>query len=124
VCCCCAGNYCVGGAEGRQRGNGRIVVSEFNGKSGEDCGWDVVKTIEIPSKAAFMDYSGMAYRGSKVSGHVCVCVMRTVTCTRPCSVVKLLARRCSNWPPLFMFAMVARQTPTLTRQGTQMCIHM
>jgi hypothetical protein len=43
------------------------VVSEFNGKSGDECGWEVVKTVEIPSKAAFQDYSGMAFRGDRVS---------------------------------------------------------
>ena len=41
-------------------------MSEFNGKSGQDCGWDVIKTVEIPSKANFIDYSGMAFRGNKV----------------------------------------------------------
>lgn len=70
LCACVAGNYCVGGSEGKERGHGRIVVSEFNGKSGDDCGWDVLKTVEIPSKAAFMDYSGMAFRGNKVSRRV------------------------------------------------------
>lgn len=79
LCCCVpchavpchlppfAGNFCVGGSQGRERGNGRIVVSEFNDKSGDECGWEVLKTVEIPSKAAFMDYSGMALRGDRVS---------------------------------------------------------
>lgn len=74
--CCAApmpGNYCVGGEEGRDPGNGRIVVAEYNGGSGDDCGWDVVKTVEIPSIANFVDYSGMAFRGDKV----CLCVEHT-----------------------------------------------
>lgn len=62
------GNYCVGGAQGREPGNGRIVVAEYNRKSGDECGWDVVKTVEIPSTANFIDYSGMAFRGNKVNG--------------------------------------------------------
>lgn len=64
----CLGNYCVGGAQGREPGNGRIVVAEYNRKSGDQCGWDVVKTVEIPSTAYFTDYSGMAFRDNKVKG--------------------------------------------------------
>lgn len=56
----------MGGSQGREPGNGRIVVAEFNGKEGEGCGWEVLKTIEIPATAAFTDYSGMAFRGNKV----------------------------------------------------------
>jgi hypothetical protein len=41
---------------------------QFNGKSGEgQCGWDVVKEVAIPRTADFLDYSGMAFMGSKVS---------------------------------------------------------
>ncbi len=60
------GNNCEGGKRGRKPGHGRVVVSKFNGKSGEECGWDVVKVINIPRTAYFMDYSGMAFRGEKV----------------------------------------------------------
>jgi hypothetical protein len=89
----CAGNYCVGGSEGKERGNGRIVVSESNDKSGDDCGWDPVKTVEIPSKAAFMDYSGMAFRGNKVSWHRCVCqALMQNRCSRQGSLVTLLTK--------------------------------
>ena len=56
----------MGGAQGREPGNGRIVIAEFNDKSGDECGWDVIKTVEIPAKAYFTDYSGMAFRGDKV----------------------------------------------------------
>jgi hypothetical protein len=63
------GNFCVGGLEGRIPGNGRIVVSEFNDKEGPACGWDVVKVVNIPPSANFTDYSGMAFRGSRVSQH-------------------------------------------------------
>uniref|UniRef100_A0A383W8D3 Uncharacterized protein n=1 Tax=Tetradesmus obliquus TaxID=3088 RepID=A0A383W8D3_TETOB len=64
----CEGNFCKGGAEGRETGNGRIIVSQFNGKSREGaCGWDVVKEVAIPPAADFMDYSGMAFRGSKTA---------------------------------------------------------
>jgi hypothetical protein len=61
-----AGNYCVGGEQGREPGNGRIVVAEYNDKKGDECGWEVLKTVDIPDAAYFTDYSGMAFRGDKV----------------------------------------------------------
>jgi hypothetical protein len=39
---------------------------QFNGKQGEECGWEVIKEVAIPRTAKFIDYSGMAFRGSKV----------------------------------------------------------
>jgi hypothetical protein len=46
-----------------------LLVLQFNGKSGEgECGWDVIKEVAIPPTADFLDYSGMAFRGSKVRG--------------------------------------------------------
>eukprot|EP00879_Flechtneria_rotunda_P001126 GHRR01001268.1.p1 GENE.GHRR01001268.1~~GHRR01001268.1.p1 ORF type:complete len:366 (+),score=117.53 GHRR01001268.1:185-1282(+) len=63
----CEGNYCAGGKEGRIPGHGRVVVSEYNGKDGDDCGWDVKKVVHIPKTAEFMDYSGMAFKGDKVA---------------------------------------------------------
>ncbi|KAF6264263.1 hypothetical protein COO60DRAFT_171905 [Scenedesmus sp. NREL 46B-D3] len=64
----CEGNFCSGGAEGRTTGNGRIIVSQFNGQAGDGaCGWDVVKEVPIPPAANFVDYSGMAFRGNKAA---------------------------------------------------------
>ena len=61
----CEGNSCMGGAEGKQPGNGRIVVAQLERPSGGDggsgCVWTPVKTIDIPSSAYFQDYSGFAY---------------------------------------------------------------
>lgn len=63
----CEGNHCWGGERGKDAGNGRIVVSVSNGKSGKECGWDVVKTVKIPRTAYFTDYSGMAVRGDRIA---------------------------------------------------------
>lgn len=61
-----AGNYCKGGRRGRERGNGRVVVAEF-WKNATGCGWEVVKKAVIPPSADFQDYSGMDFRGDRVS---------------------------------------------------------
>jgi hypothetical protein len=66
-----AGNYCVGGSQGREEGNGRVVISRHNGRAGAECGYEVLKTINVPPTAAFTDYSGMAFRGNKVRARVC-----------------------------------------------------
>jgi len=63
------GNYCLGGKAGRDSGNGRMVVAEFNNKKGDACGWDVVKVVNIPPTADFTDYSDISFRGNKVSQH-------------------------------------------------------
>lgn len=58
----CEGNWCSGGAKGREAGNGKIVVLEYQpGNSTEPCGWHVLKTLDIPSGAAFEDYSDLAF---------------------------------------------------------------
>jgi hypothetical protein len=52
----CEGNYCTGGRQGRQPGNGRIIVSQLQTSNGDKgCMWQPVKTIEIPSSAYFQD---------------------------------------------------------------------
>ena len=56
----CEGNFCSGGREGRDPGNGRIVVSQLEWFAESGCVWKPVKTINIPSAAYFRDYSGMA----------------------------------------------------------------
>ncbi|KIZ05261.1 hypothetical protein MNEG_2696 [Monoraphidium neglectum] len=62
----CEGNYCRGGKKGRDPGNGRIVVSQF-WKNSSGCAWDVVKIVDIPPSANFMDYSGIDFRGDRVA---------------------------------------------------------
>ena len=60
----CEGNHCVGGKKGRERGNGRIVVSERTVTNDGTCVWRVVDMIEVPKVAFFQDYSAMAiHRG-------------------------------------------------------------
>lgn len=55
----CEGNYCVGGARGKDSGNGKIVVSTLD-SSGDECVWRPQKVIDIPAAANFQDYAGMA----------------------------------------------------------------
>jgi hypothetical protein len=58
----CEGNWCSGGAKGRERGHGKIVVLEYvPGNSTEPCGWHAVKTLDIPPGAAFTDISDVAF---------------------------------------------------------------
>lgn len=62
-----AGNFCSSGEKGRRPGNGRLVVTKFNGKAaGTGCAWDYVKTLNIPSDAYFEDYSDIAVSGNQV----------------------------------------------------------
>eukprot|EP00127_Corallochytrium_limacisporum_P001450 Clim_evm3s57 gene=Clim_evmTU3s57 len=58
----CEGNHCKGGSKGQERGNGRMVISKRIPAHGEQdhCQWQPVKTIHIPKKAHFKDYSGVA----------------------------------------------------------------
>lgn len=56
----CEGNYCVGGEQGKEPGNGRIVVSSLQRKDDGTCVWEPVSVIDIPRDAYFQDYSGMA----------------------------------------------------------------
>jgi hypothetical protein len=58
----CEGNWCEGGRRGRDRGNGKVAVLEFvPGTPEEPCSWQVVKTLDIPPAAAFLDYSDLAF---------------------------------------------------------------
>ncbi len=56
----CEGNYCLGGSQGADPGNGRIVVSQLEFFA-DGCVWKPQKTITIPISAYFADYSGMAF---------------------------------------------------------------
>ncbi|PSC67394.1 hypothetical protein C2E20_8907 [Micractinium conductrix] len=57
----CEGNYCKGGGEGREPGNGRIVVSKLQWDSDGGCVWEPIKVLNIPPGAFFLDYAAMAY---------------------------------------------------------------
>lgn len=64
----CEGNFCSSGEKGRRPGNGRLLVTKFNGKAaGAGCAWDYVKTLNIPSDAYFEDYSDIAVSGNQVA---------------------------------------------------------
>ena len=56
----CEGNYCVGGSQGREKGNGRLIVAEERSDDNGDCYWEPTKTLNIPESAFFQDYSGLA----------------------------------------------------------------
>ena len=56
----CEGNHCVGGETGRDRGNGRIIVSDLHRHEDGSCVWEPSSVIDIPKSADFQDYSGMA----------------------------------------------------------------
>ncbi len=61
----CTGNHCAGGEYGRERGNGRIVVSRMK-EDGSRCAWMPQKVISIPATAAFSQFSGIAIRRNKM----------------------------------------------------------
>ncbi|CBZ55862.1 conserved hypothetical protein [Neospora caninum Liverpool] len=65
----CEGNYCKGGAKGRKRGNGRLVLMEKveGAEPGEHCLWKTVKILHLPREIAFTDYSSIAIRGNHVA---------------------------------------------------------
>ncbi|KAI8111540.1 hypothetical protein M9435_004040 [Picochlorum sp. BPE23] len=56
----CEGNHCQGGSRGRDRGNGKIVVSTLQQTAEDGCVWSPTSVIDIPSFANFQDYAGMA----------------------------------------------------------------
>lgn len=69
----CEGNHCAGGAYGREKGSGRLVVAKLDEPAGNatdsashDCTWMPIKKVNIPSAAYFADYSEMAVRGNKI----------------------------------------------------------
>lgn len=80
----CEGNHCAGGKEGRDAGNGRIIVMEKQhvaiapsapdrrrrsltdalpaANASDGCIWASVATIDVPRTAAFVDFSAIALR--------------------------------------------------------------
>ena len=64
----CDGNHCESGQAGRDRGNGRIVVSLFKefSQPRNHCHWVPEKVISIPATAAFTSYAGLATRGNQL----------------------------------------------------------
>mmetsp|Transcript_38680 Transcript_38680/g.75582 ORF Transcript_38680/g.75582 Transcript_38680/m.75582 type:complete len:400 (-) Transcript_38680:211-1410(-) len=62
----CEGNYCKGGDEGREPGNGRIIVSSFV-QDGDKCMWDVEKVINLPKTLQFQDYADVAILGKNIA---------------------------------------------------------
>jgi len=63
----CESNYCKTStgkdAPGTERGNGRLVLSQFvdGDEETEGCHWDVLKVIKLPKEAYFKDYAGIAF---------------------------------------------------------------
>mmetsp|Transcript_2562 Transcript_2562/g.4346 ORF Transcript_2562/g.4346 Transcript_2562/m.4346 type:complete len:422 (+) Transcript_2562:53-1318(+) len=64
----CESNYCktILGDDppGLQRGNGRAVLTKHvKGDDEDSCHWEVVKEMNIPEEAYFLDYAGIAFYG-------------------------------------------------------------
>jgi hypothetical protein len=58
----CEGNNCLSGKSGNQPGNGRILLTQHvNATDTTPCSWKVIKMINIPPEAAFIDYAGIGY---------------------------------------------------------------
>lgn len=60
-----ANTSCLQGSSGRgkERGNGRVVVTRLadgDGSHNSSCVWETVKVIEVPKTANFEDYSDLA----------------------------------------------------------------
>lgn len=55
----CEGNNCMGGSEGREAGNGRLVVMRRVMRGGE-CRYETVEIVKLPTEVNFQDYSAIA----------------------------------------------------------------
>jgi len=65
----CEGNYCEGGARGREAGNGRMVLMrKRSGNATHACTWETLNVFALPKTAMFTDYSAMALRPLKEDG--------------------------------------------------------
>eukprot|EP00899_Mesostigma_viride_P021195 jgi/Mesvir1/29077/Mv18383-RA.1 len=60
----CEGNHCKGGREGRDSGNGRVVVMKKTATSDGICKWVTVQVIPVPKSANFLDYSVLSIRNN------------------------------------------------------------
>ena len=58
----CEGNRCRAGRKGRTPGAGRIQVLQRSG-----AWWKPVATIALPSWVAFVDYSAVSVRGTRIA---------------------------------------------------------
>lgn len=57
----CEGNYCEGGARGREEGNGRLVLmAKREANDTHPCVWETRSLLALPPTAAFADYSAIA----------------------------------------------------------------
>ena len=57
----CEGNHCKGGKEGRDQGNGRIVLAQLGKTLTGECVWHTQRVLQIPPRADFTDYSAFAF---------------------------------------------------------------
>jgi len=55
----CEGNNCEGGDNGKNPGNGIILVMVYDPHSGVEGNWQVVDQIQLPSALPYGDYSGI-----------------------------------------------------------------
>jgi hypothetical protein len=56
----CEGNYCKGGAEGKDPGHGIAILTHLTRDPTKGCAWEFVKQLHLPSEADFIDYADMA----------------------------------------------------------------
>ena len=66
----CEGNHCREGKKGKDRGNGKVVVMrkvlEKDVDGAEQCRYETISQLDIPSSANFQDYSAINLRGDRV----------------------------------------------------------
>jgi len=55
----CEGNHCKAGKDGKDLGNGKIVVMRRNVTADGRCIWQTVRKIDVPSSANFEDFSAI-----------------------------------------------------------------
>lgn len=78
----CEGNHCGTGKVGKEKGNGRLVIQEYDGgddhetpntfkggflQQSSTCKWKTVKMVDLPTAAHFEDYSDVARRGNSIA---------------------------------------------------------
>jgi hypothetical protein len=70
----CEGNHCQAGKNGRELGEGRVIVMLQDETPTGKCTWKTVEVLNIPKEAKFQDYSDIAVHHSKKDGvyHVAI----------------------------------------------------
>ena len=56
----CEGNYCTGGAKGKDPGHGMAILTRLTRDKDDKCLWAFEKEVPLPKEANFVDYSDLA----------------------------------------------------------------